>query len=77
MSESENEFGVDRLLEYFGEKETYYKDLKTIHQDPATFQVNVRSERPLPVSARTAWSATMPRVRESHGKSKAACATLR
>jgi sigma-B regulation protein RsbU (phosphoserine phosphatase) len=33
MSESENEFGVDRLLEYFMEKATYSKDLKTIHQD--------------------------------------------
>jgi len=33
MSESENEFGVDRLLEYFGDKDTYSKDLKTIHQD--------------------------------------------
>src|SRR5688572_2070233 len=33
MSESESEFGVDRLLEYFGEKATYSKDLKTIHQD--------------------------------------------
>jgi sigma-B regulation protein RsbU (phosphoserine phosphatase) len=33
MSESENEFGVDRLLEYFGDKRTYSKDLKTIHQD--------------------------------------------
>ena len=33
MSESENEYGVDRLLEYFGDKTTYSKDLKTIHQD--------------------------------------------
>ncbi len=33
MSESENEFGFDRLLEYFGDKTTYSKDLKTIHQD--------------------------------------------
>lgn len=33
VNESQNEFGVDRLLEYFRRSDTYTKDLKVIHQD--------------------------------------------
>lgn len=33
MNETGNEFGIDFLQEYFGHPETYFKDLKTIHQD--------------------------------------------
>jgi sigma-B regulation protein RsbU (phosphoserine phosphatase) len=33
LNESSKEFGVDALLDYFREDQTYLKDLKTIHQD--------------------------------------------
>ena len=33
VNESEQEFGSDRLMEYFQSEETYTKDLKDIHQD--------------------------------------------
>jgi sigma-B regulation protein RsbU (phosphoserine phosphatase) len=33
ISESESEFGVERLLEYFNRSDTFTKDLKIIHQD--------------------------------------------
>ena len=33
VNESEQEFGSDRLMEYFQNEETYTKDLKDIHQD--------------------------------------------
>ena len=33
VNESEQEFGFDRLLEYFNREETFTKDLKDIHQD--------------------------------------------
>jgi phosphoserine phosphatase RsbU/P len=33
VNESEQEFGLERLMEYFQNEETYTKDLKDIHQD--------------------------------------------
>ena len=33
VNEAEEEFGSDRLMEYFQIEETYTKDLKDIHQD--------------------------------------------
>ena len=33
INEDDQEFGVDRVLDYFRQKETYTKDLKDIHQD--------------------------------------------
>ena len=33
VNESEQEFGLERLMEYFQKEETYMKDLKDIHQD--------------------------------------------
>jgi phosphoserine phosphatase RsbU/P len=33
VNEAEQEFGFDRLLEYFADERTYTKDLKDIHQD--------------------------------------------
>jgi sigma-B regulation protein RsbU (phosphoserine phosphatase) len=33
INEQEEEYGVDALLEYFKKEETFFKDLKTIHQD--------------------------------------------
>ena len=33
VNEADEEFGVDRILEYFKKDETYTKDLNTIHQD--------------------------------------------
>jgi sigma-B regulation protein RsbU (phosphoserine phosphatase) len=33
VNEAQQEFGFDRLMEYFADEETYTKDLKDIHQD--------------------------------------------
>jgi phosphoserine phosphatase RsbU/P len=33
VNESDQEFGMEALLEYFGDEHTYLKDLRTIHQD--------------------------------------------
>jgi sigma-B regulation protein RsbU (phosphoserine phosphatase) len=33
LNEKENEFGMDAVLDYFKQEQTYLKDLKTIHQD--------------------------------------------
>lgn len=33
VNEKDEEYGVERIMKYFGQEETYTKDLKTIHQD--------------------------------------------